>query len=294
MPVILAAALALLAGLIISPPATAAAPAGQLGNVTGFEADQASYTLSAGDAKVRVVFLKDDVFRIWLAPDGEFTDPANTPPSDPAAPSSNIVVKTDYGIPSTTWRDRGGYYSLQTRAVEVRAYKAPLRFSAHRANGSLVWSETAPLSWTDDSATQELARGATEQFLGGGMQNGRYSHRGQTIKVERNFNWEDGGNPNSSPYYMSSAGYGVLRNTFAPGSYVFNEPVATTHQEQRFDAYYFVGDYKTSLDRYTELTGRPFMAPMYGLEYGDSDCYNRGHYATDPDPATTGRSTRTR
>ena len=282
-PVVLAAALALVAGLIISSPATAAAPAGQLGNVTGFEADQATYTLSAGDAKVRVVFLKDDVFRIWLAPDGEFTDPANTPPSDPDAPSSNIVVKTDYGTPSTTWRERGGYYSLQTKAVEVRAYKAPLRFSVHRANGSLVWSETAPLSWTDDSATQELARGATEQFLGGGMQNGRYSHRGETIKVERNFNWEDGGNPNSSPYYMSSAGYGVLRNTFAPGSYAFNEPVATTHQEQRFDAYYFIGDYKASLDRYTELTGRPFMTPMYGLEYGDSDCYNRGHYGVDPD-----------
>ncbi len=27
------------------------------------------------------------------------------------------------------------------------------------------------------------------------------------------------------------------------------------------------------------------MPPIYGLEYGDSDCYNRGHYAHRPRPS---------
>ncbi|HEY3005665.1 MAG TPA: NPCBM/NEW2 domain-containing protein [Kribbellaceae bacterium] len=280
-------ALAVVAAFVAGPAASPAAASAtqELGDVTGFEADGASYTLTARQAKVRVVFVSADVFRIWLAPDGVFTDPANTPPPDPNAPASDIVVKKDFPAPATTWSDQGDYYSLRTDKVEVRASKSPLRFSLHRADGSLIWAETAPLSWTDSTASQSLGRGATEQFLGGGMQNGRYSHRDQTIKVERSFNWEDGGSPNSSPYYMSSAGYGVLRNTFAPGNYAFTDPVVTTHNEKRFDAYYFVGDYKTSLDRYTELTGRPFMPPVYGLEYGDSDCYNRGHYGVDPDPS---------
>ncbi|MGH3748757.1 MAG: TIM-barrel domain-containing protein, partial [Micromonosporaceae bacterium] len=151
-------------------------------------------------------------------------------------------------------------------------------------DGSRIWSETEPLSWDQHSARQSLKRRAGEQFLGGGMQNGRFSHRGQTVDIARDVNWEDGGHPNASPYYMSSAGYGVLRNTFAPGAYHFKDPVRTVHREPRFDAYYFAGDFKTSLDRYTELTGRPFLPPMYGLEYGDSDCYNRGHYGKDPDP----------
>src|SRR5438270_798369 len=87
--------------------------------------------------------------------------------------------------------------------------------------------------------TDLAARGPREQFFGGGMQNGRFSHREQTIKVAVSYDWDDGGNPNSVPFYASTAGYGVLRNTVAPGSYTFAAPVLAGHEERRFDAYYF-------------------------------------------------------
>ena len=118
------------------------------------------------------------------------------------------------------------------------------------------------------------------------MQNGRSIHTGATINVARNFDWDDDGYPNAVPYYMSSNGYGVLRNTFAAGSYDFAAHT-TTHAEQRFDAYYFVGDYTDALDSYTKLTGRPMMPPVYALEYGDADCYNRSSptYSGSKDPA---------
>src|SRR5215471_19082987 len=119
-------ALALLAGALVYTAAPARAAATTLGDVTGFTAARSTYTLSAGAAKVRVVFLKDDVFRLWMAPDGNFTDPANTPPTDPGGPASNIVTKTDYGTPPTSWKDRGAYYSLTTPKIEVRAQKHPL------------------------------------------------------------------------------------------------------------------------------------------------------------------------
>ena len=69
--------------------------------------------------------------------------------------------------------------------------------------------------------TLPLARGAREQFYGAGMQNGRgnTTHRDKTVEVAVDYNWDDGGHPNSVPFYLSSAGYGVFRNTFAPGTY---------------------------------------------------------------------------
>ncbi|MFF3606214.1 NPCBM/NEW2 domain-containing protein [Streptomyces sp. NPDC002463] len=250
-----------------------------VGDVTGFAADGAVYRLTAGRTEARVSFVTADTFRIELAPDGKFTDPTGSDITLPQGPP-----------PATHWRDLGDRYELATAEVTLRATKSPLRFSAVRADGTPLWTETQGLTWNQDRTVQTLARGADEQFYGAGMQNGRgnTSHRGKTVEVGVDYNWNDGGHPNSVPFYLSSAGYGVYRNTYAPNTYVFDEPVTTTAREQRFDAYYFAGDGKDAvkdvIGQYTRLTGKPFMPPVYGLEIGDSDCYlhnaNRGERHT--------------
>jgi alpha-glucosidase (family GH31 glycosyl hydrolase) len=75
---------------------------------------------------------------------------------------------------------------------------------------------------------------------------------------------------------MSTAGYGAFRNTFKPGKYSFHDPLSLSHNEFRFDCYYFYGlSLKKILDGYTQITGRPFMPPRWALEAGDANCYNR-------------------
>ncbi|MFJ9812272.1 NPCBM/NEW2 domain-containing protein [Streptomyces sp. NPDC101158] len=259
--------------------ATAAPADTTVGEVTGFAADGAVYRLTAGHTEARVSFVSDETFRIELAPDGRFTDP-----------TGQDIVLPQGPPPGTRWADLGDRYELSTARVTLRAYKSPLRFAAVRADGTPLWSETQGLTWNQDRTTQTLARGADEQFYGAGMQNGRgnTSHRGKTVEVGVDYDWNDGGHPNSVPFYLSSAGYGVYRNTYAPNTYVFGEPVTTTAREQRFDAYYFAGDGKDALKdvigQYTRLTGRPFLPPVYGLEIGDADCYlhnaNRGERHT--------------
>lgn len=103
--------------------------------------------------------------------------------------------------------------------------------------------------------------------------------------MANSFNWNEGGYNNSQPFYLSSAGYGVFRDTFAPGLYDFADPVTTAAQERRFDGYFFYGpDLKKIIGQYTDLVGKPFMPPVYGLEPGDADCYlhnaNRGERHT--------------
>jgi alpha-glucosidase len=259
-----------LPALAPSAPAATAVP----GPVTGFDVRGNTVSIEALPARLQVVFHADDLFRIWMAPDGNFTDPANTPPERAGAPGSNVVVKTDYPGVAPRATDEGTYHLLATPALALRVYKANLRFALYRAdNRTVIWEELVGPTWDGRQTTQVLSRGPKEQFFGGGMQNGRFSHRDQTIKVAVSYDWDDGGHPNSAPFYVSTAGYGVLRNTLAPGSYSFTAPVLTSHEEQRFDAYYFVGELKRVIGRYTELTGRPFMPPIYGLEMGDADCY---------------------
>ncbi|MFD8732645.1 NPCBM/NEW2 domain-containing protein [Streptomyces sp. NPDC059611] len=254
----------------------AAPEATTVGDVTGFRARGAVYRLSAGPAEARVSFVSEETFRIELAPDGDFTDP-----------TGDDIVLPRGKAPRTRWKDRGDRYELSTDEVTLRAYKKPLRFALHRADGSRIWSEAKGLSWTGDTTVQTLARGAGEQFYGAGMQNGRgnTSHRDKTVEAAVDDNWNDGGHPNSVPFYLSTAGYGVFRNTYAPNTYAFTDPVTTSAKEQRFDAYYFAGDgAKDVIGQYTDLTGKPFLPPVYGMEVGDADCYlhnaNRGERRT--------------
>jgi alpha-glucosidase (family GH31 glycosyl hydrolase) len=247
-----------------------------LGEVTSFDAKDNVFTIAAGSDLVRLMFYRDDIFRIWVGPDGEFTD------AQPDAKDAQMVVFS--GAPmAALWRDAGDYYRVQTRECVLRVYKKPLRFALFdNDNASVVWQETKPISYGPTS-TQTLRRGETENFYGGGMQNGYFSHRDTSVSIRLNTRgWGDGTTPNPAPFYMSTAGYGVFRHTMAPGRYDFLQPVALAHDERRFDAYYFYGpSLKKILDGYTLVTGRPFFPPRWGLEWGDADCYNKKGKTSD-------------
>ncbi|MFK0218247.1 TIM-barrel domain-containing protein [Streptomyces vinaceus] len=264
------------AGPMTGPAAAAPAPA-TAGNATGLTRSGNTFTVStSGGAKARVVIARADIFRLWLSPDGAFTN-------DPAG--SDLAPTTDFGPVDVSFTDAGGYYRITTGALNIRVNKTPLQFSVYRAdNATLVWQETQPTSWTATQTTQYLARGAEEQFYGTGLRLGEWALRGKTVPVAVDNTWRENDNASPAPFYMSTNGYGVMRNTWAPGSYGFNAPTTLTHDEKRFDAWYFTGDsLKSVLDAYTDVSGKPFMAPMWGMELGNADCFNASNPAYQGD-----------
>ncbi|WP_433236049.1 TIM-barrel domain-containing protein [Streptosporangium sp. CA-135522] len=274
----LIAAILLIAGLVALP--ATAANAATIGNVTAFSGSGNAYTVTAGSAVVRIRFARSDVFRLWLAPSGTFTDPAG----------SDITVKTDFGPVTTASTDAGGYYRISTPAVSLRVYKSPLRFALYRADDTtLLWAEAQGLTWTGTQTSQYLSRGADEQFYGTGLRLGEWALRGKTVPIAVDNRWRENNNASPAPFYMSTNGYGVLRNTWAPGSYAFGAPGTFTHNENRFDAWYFAGgSLKDVLNAYTDVTGKPFLAPLWGFELGNADCWST--YDTDPDQGPVNRA----
>jgi len=238
-----------------------------LGNITAFKADKNEFDIGAGLSKVKVIFYSDDIFRIWLAPDGEFTNPAG----------NDIVEDYSTTNPAVLATDKGAYYQLKSKACVLRVYKSPLRFALYDVtNTHQVWAESKPISF-GAKTTQTMARKSDEYFYGCGMQNGYFSHRGNDILIEKGNGWDAGGRANPAPFYMSTAGYGVFRNTFDVGVYSFKDTLKFSHNENRFDAFYFYGpSLKQVLNGYTRITGRPFLMPRWALSMGDANCYNRG------------------
>lgn len=245
-----------------------------LGAVTGFSHKGSTFIFNCNHAKVKVDFCRSDIFRIQMSYNGAFTNPAG----------NDIVINTPAAVPAVNFKEMDGYYLMTTGKVALRAYLNPLRFAMYKPdNLTLVWEEAKDLTYGKETV-QYLQHAANEYFYGGGMQNGRFSHRDKTIHLRIDWNWEDGGAPNPAPFYMSTQGYGALRNTYAPGEYSFTDTVKLLHTEARFDCYYFAGEtLKDILNAYTDITGKPFLPPRWALGMGDANCYNRG--------ANTGKNT---
>ncbi|MFA6876682.1 MAG: TIM-barrel domain-containing protein, partial [Parabacteroides sp.] len=179
----------------------------------------------------------------------------------------------------------------------VRVYKKPIRFAMYdKTNKSVMFEESEPLTF-GLKTSQVLRRSADEDFYGCGMQQGNFSHKGKALDIEVT-GWDEDQASNPAPFYMSTKGYGVFRNTFSPGRYAFDSTAVAakyydngfkmldnfstlTHDENRFDAFYFFGpSLKQILNDYTDITGKPFMPAMWMLTMGDADCYNKGEQRT--------------
>ena len=282
------------AAALASSVAATSAPTRALGDLVNISCAGAQCNLSArvaGDVSapivpLRLVFFAPHIVRWWLALDGNFSD---------VGAAADVVVGGAQPV-DVSVRDAGAYFevtqaSRPTPDVVARVAKSPVLLTL-LVDGQAVVQELAPLSFNGTTSSQTLARDAApfpaglaaEYFFGGGMQHGRFSHRDKSIAIARDYNWDNDGHPNSAPWYLSTAGYGVFRNTWAPGAYAFASPVVTAHNEtHRFDAFFLLAgpgpaSLKTLLGLYTQLTGAPFLVPLYGLYMGDSDCYHNDRH----------------
>ncbi|MBA1394244.1 hypothetical protein EQ500_10285, partial [Lactobacillus sp. XV13L] len=147
----------------------------------------------------------------------------------------------------------------------------------------VLLQEAEPIRITAKDATQTLKDSANSNYFGGGTQNGRFNLTGQKIRIVNTNDWVDRGVASPNPFYWSSAGYGVLRHTFSPGSYDFDSAsagtVSTTHNETRFDALYFFADSTYGIIRaYQKLTGLPPLIPLFGFYEAHLNAYNRDYW----------------
>ena len=195
----------------------------------------------------RIAFLDEGVVRYTVDPAGAFA-----PYAKPVSPehAARIPAQPDdsrrYARPAVRVCEEGGAFVVAAGGTEVLLGRSDALLSVRR-NGRVALRETAPLQMGADSTTQVLACVSGEKFFGGGTQNGRAEHAGSIVRIVSapvNGNeWQDGDVASPSPFFWSSAGYGVLRNTFARGAYDFaatGPDVRATHQEGLFDAYLLV------------------------------------------------------
>lgn len=220
---------------------------------------------------IYVDFYGPNIFRLFQDPNGGIL-------RDPQArPEAQILVDNPRKVVQISVDGR----EVSTGEVKVRI---------NLADGSLDVVEGLPgglhisaPKFNKKSTQLILTKQEGESFYGGGVQNGRFSHAGKTIAIVNTNNWVDGGVASPTPFYWSTAGYGVMGYTFAPGSYDFGDTEADktilTHDTDYADYFFmFNAGPVALLNDFYQLTGNPVLLPKFGFYQGHLNAYNRDYW----------------
>ena len=234
--------------------------------------------------KITIDFYGPNIFRY-------FQDSVSNAVRKPVAkPEADILVEQPRkaaGEVQLVTSDR--YYTLATTAVEVKIDRVTETLSVTdlRSNREVLHTTAAP-TFQQEGVGLTLACEDNEFFYGGGVQNGRFSHRGQRIAIENTNNWVDGGVASPTPFYWSTAGYGVMWHTFKPGHYDFGAAkkgeVELYHFDKYIDLFFMVDAQPTALlNDFYQLTGHPVLLPKFGFYEGHLNAYNRDYWTEAKD-----------
>ena len=258
-------------------------PAQQVTGVKKTGTTTAEVTLANGQ-RLLLDFYGDNIVRL-------FRDPKGGAARDPEAkPEAKILVaQPRKDIAGLTVGEQNGGFTLSTGRIAVQIDKqSGLMRVTDTQTGRTVVEETAPALFEKNKVTLTLKAGTDEYFYGGGVQNGRFSHRGQQIAIENTNSWTDGGVCSPAPFYWSTGGYGIMWHTFRKGIYDFGAEkagqVKLSHDTDYLDLFVMVNDTPVKLlNDYYQLTGHPVLMPKFGFYEGHLNAYNRDYWKESTD-----------
>lgn len=234
------------------------------------------------DKKMFIDFYGEAIFRLFQDNSGgQLRRPEAKPDAkilvdNPRKPVSKIELK-----------DEAGELAIFTAKTGIVINKTSGLFKlTNRETNAQVAEQVAPINFSGNRIFLTLKADTNEYFYGGGVQNGRFSHKGKQIAIENQNSWTDGGVASPTPFYWSTQGYGLMFYTFKKGKYDFGAEqagrVVLSHETPYLDVFFMVGDDPEALlSHFYQLTGNPVLLPKFAFYQGHLNAYNRDFWKAD-------------
>ncbi|MFC4995502.1 TIM-barrel domain-containing protein [Rubritalea tangerina] len=232
--------------------------------------------------KLSVDFYSNEIFRLFRDDQGgDLRSPEAKPPAQ------ILVDHPRADLTSLTLTNTEETVTIATDAIRLELDRATSLMKLVRlSDNKVIMNQLEALTLSDKQVSLTLEEQNEEYFFGGGVQNGRFSHKGKIIAIENQNSWTDGGVASPNPYFWSTRGYGIMWHTFKKGRYDFGATdqgkVALTHDTNYLDLFIMAGESPSDLlGRYFQLTGKPILLPKFGFYLGHLNAYNRDFWKED-------------
>ncbi|GHV70684.1 alpha-xylosidase [Bacteroidia bacterium] len=238
--------------------------------------------LLEGNGRMTFDFYGENIFRL-------FQDNAGGILRAPEArPEAQILVDNPRkAVSKLDVDDQNGIISISTEKITIQLdKKTSLLKVTNKKTGAVAFEEVKPILFQKGQVTLTLKENPNEYFYGGGVQNGRFSHKGKTIAIENQNSWTDGGVASPNPFYWSTNGYAMMWHTFKMGRYAFGSEekglVQLLHTTDYLDVFFMINDGAVALlNDFYQLTGNPVLLPKFGFYQGHLNAYNRDYWKED-------------
>lgn len=236
----------------------------------------------SNNQRMTIDFYGENIFRLFQDNSGGIIrEPMAKPDAkimmdNPRRPVSALEISDD-----------GNFVSIRTNKVDLQLDKeTSLLKIINLETNTVVVEEVEPVLFEKNKTVLTLKENPQEYFYGGGVQNGRFSHKGKVISIENQNSWTDGGVASPTPYYWSTSGYAVMWHTFKKGKYDFGAKekgvVALYHEENYLDVFFMINEGAVALlNDFYQLTGNPVLLPKFGFYQGHLNAYNRDYWVED-------------
>ncbi|MGV8962475.1 MAG: TIM-barrel domain-containing protein [Candidatus Saccharimonadaceae bacterium] len=239
--------------------------------------------LFSNEQKMLLDFYGNNIFRMFQDNSGKGLR------APEAKPEAKILLDNPRkSVDKLEVANSGNTLSVTTNAVQLVFDKNSTNFSVKNllTNQTVVQS-IAPVAFDKNRVSLTLSEQPDEYFYGGGVQNGRFSHKGKMIAIENQNSWTDGGVASPTPFYWSTKGYGFMGYTFKKGNYDFGlkekNTVKLSHDDEYLDVFFMINDGIVAiLNDFYQLTGEPVFIPKFGFYEGHLNAYNRDFWVEDP------------
>jgi len=247
-----------------------------LGNLGVPVWDGKALLFHSAQGSLAITPLSDDVIRVRFTSAQEF-----------GRDHSYAVINQDLGTPHVTVKNDDGVTSLQTASLKVTVQQSPLRISFTDSDGNLLDADDPQYGTSiSGGGSFRVAKQLPDDahIYGLGEKTGVLDKRGWQLGGYAYAMWNSDTysyDPSTDPMYVSVPFYMETRNGRAHGIFLDNTWRSffdIGHEQQgllTFGAdggdlnYYFINgpDPKKVVERYTALTGRMPLPPLWSLGY---------------------------
>ncbi len=233
-----------------------------IGDLDEFEVTEDALILKSRKAAIRLTPRLDGTVQVDFAPNSVFTD----------KPSWS-VTRTEWPDTTFTVEEEPDVLRMIGPQWQIAIERKPLRLNFQRLDGTPLFGESQSVatSANDNLRTLAFDISSDDAIYGLGEQAAdmdvRLMRRGHTYRIE---NHHDGGAQLIFPYWVSRKGYGVFIDNPGMADLDIGAKSPNTiqyHSEAGELRYYvFVSDSMDGvMDQYTQVTGRPLLAPRWSF-----------------------------